>query len=474
MSAFRRFAAGYPPRPDLFRPTKVKMANEFQGKHVTVMGLGRHGGGLSAVRYLVRAGAIVRVTDCASPLDLHDVVAQLTDLPVAELHFGKHRIEHFADADLVVVNPAVRPTSPFVKAAAAEGIHVTSEIELFLQRCPARIVGVTGSCGKSTTAAMLAEIGKTSGRCVWLGGNIERSLLPELDSIARDDLVVLELSSFQLAWLNPDARRPDIVVITNCEPNHLDWHGTYDDYVAAKREIFDPQRGNQVVVLGPDLCSGDWIRNEATRVVDGWPLDRIPRLQVLGIHNRRNAALAAAAATAFGFPRQAVEEGLRQFQGLPHRLESAGTIAGRQFINDSQATTPAATSAALASVDGPCWLLAGGASKGASLADLAATIRRQCRGAAFFGETGNELQAAVRQFAPDFDTASVPRLVDAVQALWPKTRPGDVILLSPACSSRDQYLDYAQRADDFRAAMRQIAAQHGGSATRHQVAPGLV
>ena len=429
------------------------------GRRVTVMGLGRHGGGLAAVRYLAQAGAHVTVSDCADRSQLQATLVALADLPFVDIHLGGHHRQHFLDTDLLVVNPAVRPDNTYIAVARDAGIPITSEIELFLERCPASIVGVTGSCGKSTTAAMIAAIGHSAGRWTWLGGNIERSLLPDLHKIRADDLVVLELSSFQLAWLGPAARRPDVAVVTNCEPNHLDWHGSYDEYLAAKQKIIDAGQTDQQIFIGDQLGAEWGCRPWLSHAQMPWPDHRIPPLQIPGDHNRRNASLAAAAAAAVGCDDQAVRAGLQAFHGLPHRLAPLGQVEGRQFINDSQATTPAATIAALQGIGRPCWLLAGGADKGAALDLFSRHVLEHCCGAAFFGDTGGKMFAAVARRAADFDAVRVPTLAAGLDWCWPRSRAGDVILLSPACSSLDQYADYAQRADDFRKQMTRLGRQ---------------
>ena len=286
------------------------------------MGLGRHGGGLAAARYLAEQGAVVTVTDLADAAALAESLSALADVPIAQFHLGGHRETDFIFPDLIVVNPAVRPDSPWVAARAASA-QITSEIELFLAACPAPVIGVTGTAGKSTTASMIAAIIRAAGRPVWLGGNIGRSLLGELPRIGPDDRVVLELSSFQLHWLSEAARWPRWGVLTNFAPNHLDWHGSVERYRAAKQRLLDHAED----------CPS-------------WDDCDLPPLSVPGRHNRANAALAAGAACAAGADRAAVERGLADFAALPHRLEFAAEIAGRTFYDDSKATTPEAAIAA--------------------------------------------------------------------------------------------------------------------------------
>ena len=195
---------------------------EVRGRRATVMGLGRHGGGVEAARWLARQGAIVTITDRADAATLAESIAALASEEIVDWHLGGHRERDFAEADLVVVNPAVRPDDALVARAAARGAQITSELELFLERCPGRVIGVTGSNGKSTTAALIAEVLRADGRKTYLGGNIGRSLLADLPNMTSDCWAVAEISSFQLAWLSADCRLPTIAVVTSFAPNHLD------------------------------------------------------------------------------------------------------------------------------------------------------------------------------------------------------------------------------------------------------------
>jgi UDP-N-acetylmuramoylalanine--D-glutamate ligase len=408
---------------------------QFYGRRVTVMGLGRHGGGATAARYLAEQGASVTVTDLADAAALADSLETFAGVPVGRFHLGGHRECDFTNVDLVVVNPAVRPGNPLVELARQSGAEITSEIEMFLAACPAPVIGVTGTNGKSTTAAMAAAILSASGRRAWLGGNIGRSLVTDLAQIRPDDWIVLELSSFQLHWLGSDTRWPEVAVLTNFAPNHLDWHGSVEHYRQSKQRLLD--RGTSVLP---------------------WDDADIPSLRVLGRHNRANAALAAAAATLAGADRESVIRGLSEFTGLPHRLTFVAEIEGRQFFNDSKSTTPEAAMAALNSLDRPTWVLLGGSDKQVEFSPLVAVVGRQARGAALFGATGNLLDNLFSILAPHFRRQQTERLDDALAWCWSQSSPGDAILLSPACASLDQFHDYADRGETFARLVLEIAA----------------
>jgi len=423
---------------------------DVAGCRVTIMGLGRHGGGVAAARYLAGRGAIVTVTDLAGEQRLAGSLDQLADLPIARLRLGRHNERDFRGADLVVANPAVKPHEPLLRVARQHGAQVTTEIELFLSACPARIVGVTGSNGKSTTAAMIAAILKAAGRRTWLGGNIGGSLLGELDHIRPGDWVVLELSSFQLARLAEDSRGVEVAVVTGCTPNHLDWHGRMEDYIAAKQRILTAQTGESAAVLNvKDAEVASWHGLVGGRCIPLASRNELPPLAIPGEHNRTNAALAAAAARAVGCDEPAIAGAVAQFRGLPHRLEPVGKVAGRTFYNDSMATTPDSVIAALDALEVPVWLLAGGYDKGGDYGPMAGRIVRKARGAAFYGAARDLLHGQVSGLDAMFPCRAVESLTAAFAWCWENSRPGDAILLSPACASFDQFADYAERGRAF-------------------------
>jgi len=436
---------------------------QFDDQRVTIMGLGHFGGGVAVARWLAQRGAAVTITDLANDDVLADSLAALDGTPVAAMHLAGHLEEDFRTADWVVVNPAVRPGNRFVRLARQSGARLTSEVDLFLRECPARIIGVTGSNGKSTTAAMIQRIIESHGRRAWLGGNIGRSLLECLDQIDPEDWVVLELSSFQLWYSAADVRMPQVAVVTNCSPNHLDWHGTYANYIAAKQRLLVNQTADDLAVLGPnDPEVGSWGAVVRGRLLPPVCDDLIPTLLVPGEHNRRNALCAATAAAGVGCSREAIRRGLRTFTTLPGRLDPLGQIAGRRVYDDSAATTPEGTIAALEASQGPLWLLAGGSDKGLGFDGLAAAIIRSASGAAFYGATSRLLQEEVAKAAPGFPAVAVQTMAQALDWCWRRSRPGDRVLLSPACASHDQFLNFRSRSAEFRRLVEALEGQHTG------------
>jgi UDP-N-acetylmuramoylalanine--D-glutamate ligase len=453
----------------------------FTGRRVTVMGLGQFGGGIGAVRFLLDRGAQVTVTDLRTAEQLAESLRQIGVERLAGLALGEHRPEDFEQADLIVVNPAVKPGHRLLERARAAGVLLSSEMNLFWQHCRGRKIVVTGSTGKSTTASLLAQGLLSAGRRAWLGGNIGVSLLPHVDDIAPDDWVVLELSSFQLADLARLQPRPDVAVVTNFFPNHLDWHGTLDDYREAKQAALNWQRPEDIAVLNaddPDVplwltdarvvwfgretftdLPGVSIGKDALQIRDAQRSWTVPATALAPAlrspHGLRNVAAAAGALVGgIGLTLDDIFPALQNFEPLPHRLQTLGEIAGRTFINDSKATTPEATIAALRSVAQPILLIAGGKDKGVDLSALADEIAQRAKGVALIGDTAETLAQQILA-ARRADQSTPPALHlaasldDAVRWAWPQSAAGDAILLSPGCASHAEFANYERRGERF-------------------------
>lgn len=409
------------------------------------MGLGRFGGGEGVARWLAQQGAAVLVTDLCPASKLERPLAALDDLVASgriSLRLGGHATADFAGCDLVVANPAVpRPwENPYLAAADAAGAAITAEIRLLAERIDRRrVIGVTGSAGKSTTAAMIHHILVRAGRRAHLGGNIGGSLLLELGRIGPEDLVVLELSSAMLYWLGSACDlapgpgwSPAVAVLTNLEHNHLDWHGSFEHYRRCKEQVFSGQGAGDVAIRGGGPDPG------ATPIP----------LSVPGAHNQRNARLAVrAAGAAAGLEAGDAAALLGDFAGLPHRLRLVAEAGGVRFFDDSKSTTPAASRLAVEAFEDPgrVHLIAGGYDKGidlAPLAHLAGTVACLYT----IGATG----AALREAGRRHGCAEWCGTLEAAVALAAgRLRPGDVLLLSPGCASWDQFSNYQERGEAF-------------------------
>lgn len=441
------------------------MIEKWNGVRVTVMGLGAFGGGIGVTQWLARQGARVLVTDKASREQLSRSLARISDLDV-ELRLGGHEARDFTDTDVVVVSPAVPERSPYVQAARAAGVPITTEINLFVERCPARVVAITGSVGKSTTTAMtgaILERALRDGRG-WVGGNLGFSLLGALSDIAARDTVVLELSSFQLQRLAQLEWAPRVALVTNLTPNHLDWHASFEEYAAAKGAIFrfqDPRRDTLIIQDRAELdrlvsdASGrsPWRyaqceRRAVTVKPNGERLvwDEL-RLLTPGVHNIENAAGALTIAEALGVERPAALEALSSFEGLPHRLQRVLTRDGVTYYNDSKSTTPESAVTAMRAIESPALVVLGGYDKGVDISAAAELAAQRAKYAACIGQTGAEL--ARRIAALGGAAAFHATLEEAVQACASRAAPGDAILFSPGCASYDMFENYTARGEAF-------------------------
>ena len=424
---------------------------DLRGKRVTVVGLGRFGGGVGATRWLCSQGATVTVSDKAPASELVESIGQLDHLDVT-LHLDGHREEDFLRADLLIVNPAIPRDLPLLQAAISAGVPLSTEINLFMERCPARIVGITGTAGKSTTTAMAAAALSTR-YTVHVGGNIGISLLEDLPSIEPDHLVVLELSSFQLEDLPLIGLSPHVAVVTNLAPNHLDRHETMAAYSCAKKNIFRYQSPSDVLILNrADPATSLWA-DEAPGCVEFFDAGDDPfELSVPGSHNQANAQAAWAAVRTLGVGRPEASLALREFVGLPHRLQLVAEVDGVRYYNDSKCTTPAGAILALeAFPPRRSVIIVGGYDKGVSFDAMGAAIAQQAKAAVVLGATGDKIVDAIRRH--DDTGATIVRIAQhfahGVSLAAGCAAAGDVVLLSPACASYDMFVNYEYRGEKF-------------------------
>lgn len=455
-------------------------------RKVTVMGLGNFGGGLGAARFWLSLGSEVTVTDLHSAEELAESVAALEGSG-ARLVLGRHELEDFSGADLVMVNPAVAPGNKFVNAAREAGAKLQTEVGLALSLHKGPVLAVTGSNGKSTTTALLGAMlaGHNPGTLV--GGNIGGSVLEEIRGHLPSAPLVLELSSFQLHYLRSEQFAPDVAVVTNLAPNHLDWHKTLLHYYESKRNLLHFQRPGQFAVLNyDDGVLRDWREGAQATIIWTSPdepeennccflrggqivirlqgreteLAEIAALRLPGAHNRLNALQAAAAAFAFCQSQKAVAQGIAGFRGLPHRLEEVACVGGRRFINDSIATTPESAICGLQSFDVPVVILAGGYDKGMSLEAFGKEIAQRAHAAVLIGQTADAIESAIR--SEQTDVAVIrggENFEEAVRAAYAACPAGGVVLLSPGCASYGMFTNFRQRGELFAQFARALPPQ---------------
>ncbi len=457
--------------------TAAEMARErFAGKRITVVGLAREG--VSLVRFLAGAGAQVTANDRASASGLASTLASLEDLPVRFV-LGEHPSELFLRSDYVFVSPGVSlQMAPLVKARE-QGVPLTSETQLFFELCRGRLVGITGSSGKTTTTTLVGDMLRAAGLPVHVGGNIGVPLLERLDQIAPEDWVVLEMSSFQLERL---PYSPSIAAILNVTPNHLDRHGDMESYVAAKANILRHQRPGDRAILSADdrvtaglrtveppiwfslerPVEGSYLEGDRILLRRGTSVEtvcRVGEVRLRGRHNLSNVLAAAAVASAMGVPAEAMRVAISGFRGVPHRLEVVAELGGVTFCNDSIATAPERSMASLRSFEEPIVLIAGGRDKHLPMEDWGEMIRRRVKALVLLGEAGDLIENAVLQapgpvVPPIFRAGSME---EAVELARRAASAGDVVLLAPGGTSFDMFKDFEERGERFRECVRRLA-----------------
>lgn len=462
-------------------------SNDLKGLRVLVMGLGAHGGGVSTARYCAQSGADVTVTDLRSEEDLSRSLEQLDGLPIRYV-LGEHREEDFREADLVVKNPAVPRSSPYLRYAA----RIETDISLFLSRHRGEIYAITGTKGKSTTATALHFILSAADPLARLGGNITVSPLSFAAELSGTEAIVLELSSFQLGdlCLTPAGMRDQLPrfavgVITNLLQDHQDYYDSMDAYAADKTVVFRRQQITDWVILS---CDDDYSRGfhppiaERTIRLTGGPLSdavhagiigesgyaRVPALgypnpvelvpdslRVVGHHQRTNLLFAATAAALLGRDPGDIRERVASFGGVPHRLEFVRSYRSVDYYNDSAATIVEATQAAVASFDRPIHLIAGGSDKGLPLQLFEQIAGKVNSLHLLSGSATERISALLRQRA---STCTGPHetLEEAVNTATNEAQPGDVILLSPGCASFGMFRNEFDRGDQFRTLVKRL------------------
>lgn len=447
---------------------------------ILILGLAREGESLA--RYFAGQGKDVTITDIASDERLRSKVDSLSGLRI-QTALGVHRPDLVNDADVLYVSPGVPETSPVYRAAVERGVPIRSMTTLFFDLCPGPIVGVTGSSGKTTTTGLIGDILRAAHRDVVVGGNIGRSMLDLLPSIGPETLVVLELSSFQLQLLK---RSPHIAVVTNISPNHLDRHGTMDSYIAAKRAIVAHQAENDWAVLnagdadvaafarstpgtvrwfGDESAPGAAVRGDSvglTAESDFSPVMPVSEIPLLGRHNIENVLAAIEAAAILEVEPETMREAVAAFRPAPHRLQTVTDRGGVTFIDDSIATSPARACVAIRAIDAPILLIAGGRDKRLPWDEFAHLVVRRVRLLFLIGEAADDIERAVEQVGEDGDALEAIircRTLDgAVSRAARAARPGEAVLLSPACTSFDMFSDYEERGAAFARAVERLHA----------------
>jgi UDP-N-acetylmuramoylalanine--D-glutamate ligase len=450
-----------------------------------VIGLAREG--LDLTRFLIAHGASVVVTDQKPAEQLQEAMAQLesgTLTPALSqrergspgpvtYRLGGHSVDDLDGIDVVYASPGVPPEHELLQAASARGIQVSSLVELFFALCPAPILGVTGSAGKSTTTSLIGDMFVAAGRDVFVGGNIGRPLLGKLDQMSTSSWVVMELSSFQLESLRVS---PHISLVTNVTPNHLDRHSSMESYWEAKGQILAHQTATDWAVLNADdawtlryrprgralffslegVVDGAYLAGDHLMLL-GEPLLDVAEVPLRGRHNLANVLAAMASAHAASIDRPAMQAAVRAFKGVPHRLQTVAERDGVLFVDDSIATAPERSIAALRAYDEPVVLVAGGRDKHLPMEAWADLIARRVKHVVLLGEMSELVARALQASDPSFTAISRAASMDeAVDQAARVARTGDVVLLSPGGTSYDMYRDFEERGHDFARAVGEL------------------
>ena len=453
----------------------MKPQIELRGRRVLVVGLARTG--VATALFCAARGAYVTVTDTRAGADLTEAADRLGSAGVA-LELGAHRRESFLAADLIIPSPGVSYEQEDLLAARKKGVAVWSEIELAWRFLRGRLVAVTGSNGKTTTTALTGHILKAAGLPVLIGGNIGTPLISLVEESRDESISVVELSSFQLEPIL--AFRPDVSVFLNLTPDHIDRHGSFEAYAAAKARIFENQKREDAAVMNADdpasaryvpsrprvywfsrkkeVARGAFLRNEDVVFCDGDAEARIAsrtEIPLRGEHNLENVLAAATAACICGAAPAAIAEGVRTFPGVDHRLQFVAEIAGVQFYNDSKATNVDATEKALESFSGNLLVILGGKDKGSSYGPLRPLLTARARRVFLIGAAAGKIAAEIEGAVLMEMSGTLDR---AVRAAFETARPGDIVLLAPACASFDQFQNYEHRGRVFVDLVQQLAA----------------
>ncbi|WJW75010.1 UDP-N-acetylmuramoyl-L-alanine--D-glutamate ligase [Thiohalobacter sp. IOR34] len=446
-------------------------AGRNAGRKVLVVGLGRTG--LSCARFLARHGMQVAVTDTAeNPAGLAELQREL---PEVALFLGRFDADAFRHAEQILVSPGVSLRHPLIEEARSRGVEVIGDIELFARHVDAPVVAITGSNGKSTVTTLVYDMARRAGRRVRMGGNIGIPALDLLDA-GEVDLFVLELSSFQLETLH--SLQPAAAVVLNVSPDHMDRYSGLDEYAAAKARIYR-NAGLQVVNLDDPAAArlADPNRPQlgfrlGTPVDEGYGLRRhegcefiargeelllpVDAVRMAGRHNLANALAALALGEVLGLPAEPMLAALREFGGLPHRTQWLAAAEGVDWYNDSKATNVGATLAAISGFEErPLVLIMGGQGKGADFSPLREAVCGRARAVVLLGEDAAEIEAALGGCVPVQRVADMRQAVETAARL---ARPGDAVLLSPACASFDMFEGYEDRGRRFAEALQEFLA----------------
>jgi UDP-N-acetylmuramoylalanine--D-glutamate ligase len=449
---------------------------DWNGKRVLILGAARQG--LALARWLSLHGARVTLSDTRSESDLRVARESLAEYPI-DWALGGHPLELLTSTDVLCLSGGVPLTLPIVAEAIKRGIPLSNDSQIFMEIVPCKTIGITGSAGKTTTTTLVGDMAKTAyGDKAYVGGNIGDPLINYADGMEPDDIAILEFSSFQLDQMTIS---PNVAAILNVTPNHLDRHGTMEAYTAAKRRILEFQSEKDAAILGRDDrgawslrskvhgklytfsldeleegLNGTYFHDGLLNLRDGdayLPLILREKVSLRGDHNLSNVLAAFAIGHAAGFPLDAMLEAAEEFRGVPHRLELVRELRGVRWYNDSMATAPERSMAAIRAFDEPIVLLLGGRDKDLPWEDLMRLVGERVDHAVLFGEAAEKIQKTARALGLRQNGSKITRaqgLHEAILKAAQVAEAGAVVLLSPGGTSFDEFKDFAERGERFR------------------------
>ena len=459
--------------------TTSEYLETLRGRSIAVIGMGVSNTPL--IRMLLRSELKVTVCDKSPRERVEEQAAELESLG-AKLRLGPDYLAKIHKADIIFRTPGLSPNTPELQKAVGGGSILTSEMELFFQLCPCPIIGVTGSDGKTTTTTLISEFLKEAGKNVYLGGNIGKPLLPDVDGMTPDDVAVVELSSFQLMSMD---RSPNVAVFTNLSPNHLDYHHTMEEYTSAKLNIFCHQRPEDRAIFNYDnditrslakmavgqamlfsrkqkLEEGVYLRDDAiwlTNSMGSREVLPLSDIRIPGVHNIENYMAAIAAVDGI-VPDKCVRAVAQRFTGVEHRIELVRELNGVRYYNDSIGTSPTRTMACLDSFDQKLIIIAGGYDKGVPFTQLGMAMVEKVKVLILTGDTAPAIKKAVEE-AEGYAESGL-RLIEtedlaaAVAAARDVAREGDVVVLSPACAAFDRFKNFMERGKVFKQLVNEL------------------
>jgi len=450
---------------------------DIEGKRILVIGLGRTGE--AVCDFLLEHKARVKVTEIRNTEELNGTIQRFKEKGI-EVEAGKHTIEFMLDTDMIVKSPGV-PHLPQVQQAREKDIKVMSEVELAFHFLKGKIIGVTGSNGKSTTASLIHKILSDGGLPSYLAGNIGTPLIRFADNSREDHIYVTELSSFQLEDIQ--YLHAPVSIILNITPDHLDWHDSFDAYYSAKKNLLLNQNENDMAILNRDDPLVWSVQKKTGAQVFGFSRKKRPvpgcylnkgwivvahpdevkllkpsEIPLHGIHNQENVMASAIVGITHGLSPSQIAQSIQSFKGLEHRLEKVATIKGIDFFNDSKATNVDATLKSVTSFDQKIILILGGRDKGGNFKKLKKSLKKHVRKAILIGEAREKIADSLRR-SISWETAA--SLKEAVRNGYDAAQPGNVVLLAPACTSFDMFQNFEERGDIFKKEVRELEKEIG-------------